>query len=457
MLEEGISLYTGKYGEKGKNVKQISNFIFETTKPLSAREGFTVAIPFEKGAVQEPVTQTTAVRNNVNNNASNNVNNNISKPVSVATPAHDNIFLKLWFGVGGIFSKPPLSFTILLIILAVYCFVTWFMVGHDPFYPAVPQYKPPKDISPAFLCYLKKGSIPDILTCIILNLAMRGNIKIEEQEKNFLFLKSKKTVLFLKNKDMTNLSKDEEILVLNLFPSFARDFFVLNDLNSEDILEKAGKKIEELFDDKKENYIISNWKYSAVAIFLLLALTLTFNYFSMEYMFMGLAFILLFSIVWSVIDGKLLALIFLPFILSLFGGWILVGIIVTVIYIKLIPNVTPLGREVFEYVKGFEKYIKTAEAHRFELSDPIDPQKVFCDYLAYAYAIGLHNKWVKKFSNILSQATVQETLSRTGGISSVNSLRSSIANAMPSASGGGGSFGGGSSGGGHGGGGGGGR
>ena len=110
----------------------------------------------------------------------------------------------------------------------------------------------------------------------------------------------------------------EEILVLNLFPSFARDFFVLNDLNSEDILEKAGKKIEELFDDKKENYIISNWKYSAVAIFLLLALTLTFNYFSMEYMFMGLAFILLFSIVWSVIDGKLLALIFLPFILSLF-------------------------------------------------------------------------------------------------------------------------------------------
>ena len=457
VLEEGISLYTGKYGEKGKNVKQISNFIFETTKPLSAREGFTVAIPFEKGAVQEPVTQTTAVRNNVNNNASNNVNNNISKPVSVATPAHDNIFLKLWFGVGGIFSKPPLSFTILLIILAVYCFVTWFMVGHDPFYPAVPQYKPPKDISPAFLCYLKKGSIPDILTCIILNLAMRGNIKIEEQEKNFLFLKSKKTVLFLKNKDMTNLSKDEEILVLNLFPSFARDFFVLNDLNSEDILEKAGKKIEELFDDKKENYIISNWKYSAVAIFLLLALTLTFNYFSMEYMFMGLAFILLFSIVWSVIDGKLLALIFLPFILSLFGGWILVGIIVTVIYIKLIPNVTPLGREVFEYVKGFEKYIKTAEAHRFELSDPIDPQKVFCDYLAYAYAIGLHNKWVKKFSNILSQATVQETLSRTGGISSVNSLRSSIANAMPSASGGGGSFGGGSSGGGHGGGGGGGR
>lgn len=464
VLEEGISLYTGRYGQKGKDAKQTSNFVFETTKPLLPKEGFTVTIPFEKGAVQQPVTQTTAVRNNVNNNL-NNKANNISKPVQVAAHAHDNIFSKLWFGIGGIFSKPSLSFIILLIILIIYCFVTWFMVGHDPFYPAVPQYKPPKDISPAFLSYLKKGSIPDILTCIILNLAMKGNIKIEEQEKSFLFLKSKKTVLFLQNKDMSTLSKDEEILVLNLFPSFARDFFVLNDWNSGDILERTGKKIKKLFDDKKENYIVSNWQYSAVAILLLLALGIIPNYQGEEYWIMNVIFIvfIFFTFLMSTAN-KLVALVLAFFILPFLGkdGLLIVGIITTLIYIKLIPNVTSLGQEVFEYVKGFEKYIKTAEAHRFELSDPIDPQKVFCDYLAYAYAIGLDNKWVKKFSNILSQATVQETLSRTGGISSVNSLRSSIANAMPSHSGsgsggGGGSFGGGSSGGGHGGGGGGGR
>ena len=470
VLEEGISLYTGAYGQQGHNAKQTSNFVFETTKPLSPKEGFTVAIPFEKGIVQKPITQTTVVRNNVNNNVSNNVNNavnnNVSKPVSVAAPVHENIFSKLWFGIGGIFSKPSLSFIILLLILSIYCFVTWLMVGHDPFYPAVPQYKPPKDISPAFLCYLKKGSIPDILTCIILNLAMRGNIKIEEQEKNFLFLKSKKTVLFLKNKDMTNLSKDEEILVLNLFPSFACDFFILNDWNSGDILEKTGRKIKKLFDDKKENYIISNWKFSAVAILLLLALGIIPNYQGEEYWIMNVIFVvfIFFTFLMSTAN-KLVALILAFLILPFLGkdGMLIVGIIITLIYIKLIPNVTHLGREVFEYVKGFEKYIKTAESHRFELSEPIDPKKVFCDYLAYAYAIGLDNKWVKKFSGILSQATVQETLSRSGGISSVHSLRSSIVNAMPSHSGsssggsGGGSFGGGSSGGGHGGGGGGGR
>ena len=464
VLKEGISLYTGRSGEKNKNAKQISDFVFETTKPLSTREGFTVAIPFEKGVVQKTAIQTNGV---AHNNISNNVNsNNISKPVSVTPPVHTNIFSKLWFVIGGMFSKPSLSFIILLIILVIYCIVTWLMVGHDPFYPAVPQYKPPKDISPAFLCYLKGGSVPDILTCTILSLAMKGNIKIEEEEKNFLFLKSKETILFLQKKDMTNLSKDEEILLLNLFPSFSYNYFKLNDWNSGDILEKTGKKIKKLFDDKKENYIISNWKFSAVAILLLLALGIIPNYQGEEYWIMNVIFIIfiLFTFLMSTAN-KLVALILAFLILPFLGkdGMLIVGIIITIIYIKLIPNVKPLGQEVFEYVKGFEKYINTAEAHRFELSEPIDPQKIFCDYLAYAYAIGLHNKWVKKFSNILSQATIQETLSSTCGISSVHNLRNTIANAMPShssngfGSGGSGSFGGGSSGGGHGGGGGGGR
>lgn len=432
VLEEGISLYTGRSGEKNKNAKQISDFVFGTTSPLSPKEGFTVAIPFEKGAVQKPVTQTTVVRNNARNDVNNNVNNDAN-----------NI------------SKPSLSFIILLIILIIYCFVTWFMVGHDPFYPAVPQYKPPKDISPAFLCYLKGGSVPNILTCTILNLAMKGNIKIEEQKKDFLFMKHTNTVLFLQNKDMSNLSKDEEILVLDLFPSFACDFFMLNDWKSGALLEKTGKKIKKLFDDRKENYIVSNWQYSAVAILLLLVLCIIPNN---RPVFLNVFFIAFISIFY--LFNKWALLVLVPLVLFVLGKEVLLIGIVTYVYVKLIPNVTPLGREVFEYVKGFEKYIKTAESHRFELSEPIDPKKVFCDYLAYAYAIGLDNKWVKKFSGILSQATVQETLSRSGGISSVHSLRSSIVNAMPSHSGsgfGGGSFGGGSSGGGHGGGGGGGR
>jgi len=460
VLDEGISLYTGRYGEQGKNARQISDFVFETTSSLSPKEGFTVAIPFEKGVVQKTVTQNVAARNNVNND------NNISKPVSVTPAVHSSIFSKLWFVIGGMFSKPSLSFIILLIILVIYCIVTWLMVGHDPFYPAVPQYKPPKDISPAFLCYLKGGSVPKILTCTILSLAMKGNIKIEEQEESFLFMKHRKTVLFLEKKDMTELSRDEEILVLDLFPSFACDFFILNDWKSGYILEKTGKKIKKLFDDKKENYIVSNWQYSVVAILLLLALGIIPNYQGEEYWIMNVIFVvfILFTFLMSTAN-KLVALILAFLILPFLGkdGMLIVGIIITLIYIKLIPNVTHLGREVFEYVKGFEKYIKTAESHRFELSEPIDPKKVFCDYLAYAYAIGLDNKWVKKFSGILSQATVQETLSRSGGINNIDSLSRSIANAMPSHSGsgfgggGGGSFGGGSSGGGHGGGGGGGR
>ena len=128
-------------------------------------------------------------------------------------------------------------------------------------------------------------------------------------------------------------------------------------------------------------------------------------------------------------------------------------------YIKLIPNVTPLGRDIFEHLNGFKKYIKTAEVNRFAASNPMDEERIFCEYLPYAYAMGLQNQWIKKFTNTLSQATIDKCVACAGGVAAVSgALASGVSSAMPSGGhGGSGSGGGGCSGGGGGGGGGGGR
>ena len=69
--------------------------------------------------------------------------------------------------------------------------------------------------------------------------------------------------------------------------------------------------------------------------------------------------------------------------------------------------------------------------------------------------MGLENQWIKKFTNTLSQATIDKCVACAGGITAVSgALASGVGSSMPSGSGSGG---GGCSGGGGGGGGGGGR
>ena len=122
-------------------------------------------------------------------------------------------------------------------------------------------------------------------------------------------------------------------------------------------------------------------------------------------------------------------------------------------YATLIRNVTPQGQTLFELIKGFKKYMKTAEIHRVAASDPTETERIFCDYLPFAFALGLSNQWIEKFSKVLSKATIEKCTASAGGI---HSISSGLAHSI-SSSGGSGSHGGGHSGGGHGGGGGGGR
>ena len=97
-----------------------------------------------------------------------------------------------------------------------------------------------------------------------------------------------------------------------------------------------------------------------------------------------------------------------------------------------------------------------AEKYRTQASNPLEKEKIFCDYLPYAYALGMQSKWINAFKDIISENTVEKHLAHCGGGNFIASsmLNSTISSSMPSGKGSGG---GGFSGGGCGGGGGGGR
>jgi uncharacterized membrane protein len=152
-------------------------------------------------------------------------------------------------------------------------------------------------------------------------------------------------------------------------------------------------------------------------------------------------------------------------------AYVLAGIIILIVFARLMPAYTPEGRRLLDETLGFKMYLEAAEEDRLDLLNPPEHSlQLFEKYLPYAIALGCENQWSEKFGTILEaaiqggyspayfhagQGIVFNSQSFSSGISS--GLSSTVASAStPPSSSGGGSSGGGFSGGGGGGGGGGG-
>src|SRR5437763_9473912 len=126
---------------------------FETTNPLAMLGGFTIDIYVPKGILKEPGALTR---------------------------------LGWFLGSNPILFLPVFAFAVM--------FTLWYVKGRDPD-PGVsvaPMYEPPEGMSPAECgALLSDGIHPRDITSTIVDLAVRGYIKIEETSEKHLFLSSK--------------------------------------------------------------------------------------------------------------------------------------------------------------------------------------------------------------------------------------------------------------------------
>jgi uncharacterized membrane protein len=129
---------------------------------------------------------------------------------------------------------------------------------------------------------------------------------------------------------------------------------------------------------------------------------------------------------------------------------------------------TTEGRAVLDHIAGFKQYLSITERERLDrMTAPEDTAQVFEKYLPYAIALGVENRWATRFAAVLAAAATQgqQGFGWYSGTSSpwsnpgrfADSVGSSLASAISSAStapgsssgsGGGGSSGGGGGGGG---------
>ncbi|MGD7734051.1 DUF2207 domain-containing protein [Propionibacteriaceae bacterium G57] len=120
-------------------------------------------------------------------------------------------------------------------------------------------------------------------------------------------------------------------------------------------------------------------------------------------------------------------------------GVVVAGVVLMVLSGR-IPSRTPAGSAVYAEAKGFELYLKTADAEQIRFEEDID---VFSRYLPYAIAFGVADRWARIFEKLAAEGRYYGDTSwyvgnayghgyMYGIASTVNSVTQSMQSAMQS-------------------------
>ncbi len=332
--------FTGVYGSRDQEATadvKGSDVFFETTNPLPMRGGLTADVYLPKGILKQP-----------------------SLPTRIG-----------WFLRSN-------SIVFLPVFALIVMFVLWWYKGRDPKVgmSVAPMYEPPKGMTPAEVGTLVDDSIdPRDITSTVVDLAVRGYLKIEEtQEKHLIF--SNKDYLFhlLKGREQWNdLASHERVLMEHMFEggsqtcrlsSLKNHFYTAIPVIKHDII--AGLKNKSMYTvdpDSAKGYVVG----AAILIglpFILLQATHTADFFLSPLM--------------AVISIAAAAIIILLF------GWQMTA--------KSI-----LGQRTRIQILGFQEFMNRVDADRLKRMPP----DTFEKYLPYAMSLGVEHRWAQAFKDIV--------------------------------------------------------
>jgi uncharacterized membrane protein YgcG len=398
--------FNGVYGAAARDAEvTVEGTAVRVTmsRSLGFREGLTAVVGWDKGLVAEPTTSDRAL--------------------------------------GFLASNWPLGLP--LLVLAG-MFALWRRVGRDPeTLPVAVRYEPADSLTPAEAGTLldESADMRDI-TATMVDLAVRGHLRIEERdEKVLLGLMNKKEYVFHRLTPASGgvpLQRHESLVLDGLFDGGANEVR-LSELDNEFYrhLGRIKDSIQNRLVDRgfyrsRPDKVKGRWIAGAAVLGAVIG-------------FGG-------SVIAAGLDMTPLP-------------WVIAGIgsgLVMLAFSWIMPARTVEGARALERVRGFEEFLRRVEGERFERL--VKTPEMFERFLPFAMAFGVERKWAKAFQDIYRDPP-QWYVGHSSGpfnmngftsrLSDMSSRASSAMSSSPRSSGGSG-FSGGSSGGGSGGGGGGG-
>jgi len=467
-LPENISpdslVTVGYIGPQGS--KEQSNDFFQTTlnnstiingkmsRPLGVKEGYTVAIHWPRGIVNEPTLTDRLIS-----------------------------FFDIQTAAGVL-----LSITILIVYLTI-----WYKVGRDNKFvgPTVVQLTPPKDITPAEMRTIHNmGNYDDAcLTTAMVSLAAQGFLKIKKINNMYSLIRTDKNPDTLINEEkmiytgifpqISNVPGGQFLVVPQLKQAVERDNVILSDTSSKSpivqnlsgfinaqvgnianmfsapidepnafvirpsnwqILATVKNDVEEYFNKIKKNLVISNHSYLFIAVFIFILFlaaqvynavvsqnitNIFFMFFAgfwnaVVSVFVGACFQL-----WSAVIVKkqyinvfmaiFLSVFLIPFVgVGIFTGSMafgligIVGLVLSLIMIKVfyavLPRRTIEARKIQNVIDGFVIFLKSQNRHITGVKMDLPAKfSMYERYLPYAIALGVEPEWNAQFKDTFTQ------------------------------------------------------
>ncbi|WP_052741893.1 DUF2207 domain-containing protein [Kiloniella litopenaei] len=468
--------YTGYFGDDGGDYQsslRTDGVSFETTRPLSASEGLTIAAAWPTGFVYVPDSYEQA-QYYLEDNAS--------------------------FLIG----------LVTLVIVTVYYAVVWFLAGRDPAAGIViPLFEGPKGISPAAAGYLshlgfRKGySKKTAFVVALTSLATKGYITIDQSKSDYTLLRTEKD-------DLDSLPRGEWTIIDRLLPDPGDEYKLKRKYDSRfaSVVDSFGGEVSSEYGS---GYFTANTGKWLIGFLIGLGgIIMSLAYAGGDLIIPALFFMAFFGIFSGIVlpplcralSGKMeksglskniAALLPLSIFLvipycSLSVGElvtdqafsaenysvVLLIFTVTLVFSYLMEAPSIKGQKILDQLEGYKLYLSVAEGERLEAIGP-EPdfnEHVFEEHLSFAMALGVEDQWSQRLQNyltVMNQAPMDykprwysgDSFSRSSssiasGLTSGIGHTISSASSPPSSSSSSSSSGGGSSGGGGGGGGGGG-
>ncbi len=264
----------------------------------------------------------------------------------------------------------------------------WWRIGRDPALGAVPvAYEPPEGLPPAVLGSLVAEQVSgSALSATLVALAVKGQLRIEQDQRKLLFLNLGKRYVFtlLGEPDQRSaLLPHEAYLIETLFPSAEpgasvstdqlRDHYYVHVPGFEQLVKQA--VLAERF--------FRRWPGTVRALTLLGGLGLAGAA-------LALALVLLPHDIWSLQWEAHPWLTFASLALT---------VVLVAVFAWIMPSRTTRGTAVLRQTLGFQEFLRRVEASRLERV--VLTPDLFERFLPYAMVAGLTRQWTAAFQGIL--------------------------------------------------------
>jgi uncharacterized membrane protein YgcG len=395
--------YTGTQGSTASDAEVVEErpgeILFRTTRPLGPYEGLTVAVAFAKDVVAEP-------------------------PPSSRFAA--------WLAD----YSPPAVGLLALIGLCLFYFVAWKRAGRDPRAgTVVPIFSPPDDLTPAGMRYVTKmGADNRAFAAALVDMGVRGHIRLVEEDSGWL--SGKKTRLE-RLASSAPLPEDEQAALAQLGQPGES---IMMEQKNHDKFSSAKSSLSEVLKKKYEGKSFNRnygWAVAGLLLFIaalwisaaaVAAVTYSASIWQIGVVLGSLAAAALLWLAFhdSAVGKCLLTLVGfgalavaftvgMPIIgVALSSGWWLplalplfaVPLVLSAFWWISAP--TREGRAMLDHIAGFKQYLSITEGERLDrLTPPKDTPELFEKYLPYAIALGVENRWADRFAGVLAAAAAQ--------------------------------------------------